>query len=98
MTDETLMMPFGFASSADEVLVHVDLSVKRAVVSGAASGIGVETARALDSVGAAVVLAVRRPQAAEGVAAGICTSGSARTRTSGPGWKRRRPRRKSIRS
>ena len=74
MTDETLMTRFGFASTADEVLVDVDLSVKRAVVSGAASGIGVETARALASVGAAVVLAVRRPQAAEPVAAGITAS------------------------
>jgi NAD(P)-dependent dehydrogenase (short-subunit alcohol dehydrogenase family) len=65
MTAERLMTPFGFASTADEVLVDVDLSGKRAVVTGAASGIGVETARALASAGAAVVLAVRRPEAAK---------------------------------
>jgi NAD(P)-dependent dehydrogenase (short-subunit alcohol dehydrogenase family) len=74
MTDERLTTPFGFASTADEVLAGVDLSGKRAVVTGAASGIGVETARALASVGAAVVLAVRRPEAAERVAAGITES------------------------
>ena len=74
MTDERLMTPFGFTSTADEVLADVDLSGKRAVVTGAASGIGVETARALASVGAAVVLAVRRPEAAERVAAGITES------------------------
>jgi NAD(P)-dependent dehydrogenase (short-subunit alcohol dehydrogenase family) len=56
------------------VLADVDLSGNRAVVTGAASGIGVETARALASVGAAVVLAVRRPEAAERVAAGITES------------------------
>jgi NAD(P)-dependent dehydrogenase (short-subunit alcohol dehydrogenase family) len=44
------------------------------VITGAASGIGVETARALASVGAAVVLAVRRPEAAERVAAGTTES------------------------
>jgi NAD(P)-dependent dehydrogenase (short-subunit alcohol dehydrogenase family) len=74
MTDERLMTPFGFASTADEVLADVDLSGKRAVVTGAASGIGVETARALASVGAAVTLAVRRPEAAERVATGITES------------------------
>jgi NAD(P)-dependent dehydrogenase (short-subunit alcohol dehydrogenase family) len=68
MADERLMTPFGFASTADEVLADVDLSGRRAVVTGAASGIGVETARALASVGAAVVLAVRRPEAAERLA------------------------------
>lgn len=66
MTDERLMTPFGFASTADEVLADVDLSGKCVVVTGAASGIGVETARALASVGTAVVLAVRRPEGPNG--------------------------------
>jgi NAD(P)-dependent dehydrogenase (short-subunit alcohol dehydrogenase family) len=41
------------------VVEGVDLAGKRAIVTGAASGIGVETARALASAGAAVTLAVR---------------------------------------
>ena len=44
------------------------------MVTGAGSGIGVETARALASVGAEVVLAVRRPAAAAGTAAEIIRS------------------------
>jgi len=52
--------PFGFSSTTDDVLKGVDLTGKRVVVTGASSGIGVETARALASAGAEVVLAVRR--------------------------------------
>jgi NAD(P)-dependent dehydrogenase (short-subunit alcohol dehydrogenase family) len=62
------MTSFGFASTADEVLVDVDLSGKRAVVTGAASGIGVETPRALASVGAAGCWRCADPEAAERVA------------------------------
>jgi NAD(P)-dependent dehydrogenase (short-subunit alcohol dehydrogenase family) len=51
--------PFGFESTAADVLDGVDLSGKRAIVTGAASGIGIETARALAGAGAAVMLAVR---------------------------------------
>jgi NAD(P)-dependent dehydrogenase (short-subunit alcohol dehydrogenase family) len=61
--------PFGFHSTAAEVIDGVDLSGKRAIVTGGASGIGIETVRALASAGAAVTLAVRRPEAAEPVAA-----------------------------
>ncbi len=53
--------PFGFHSTASEVLRGVDLSGKRAIVTGGASGIGLETARALLHAGATVTLAVRRP-------------------------------------
>jgi NAD(P)-dependent dehydrogenase (short-subunit alcohol dehydrogenase family) len=63
--------PFGFASTAAEVAAGVDLSGKRAVVTGAASGIGVETARALAGTGAEVTLAVRKVEAGEKVAAEI---------------------------
>src|SRR5258708_21654327 len=63
--------PFGRTSTASEVIDGVDLSGKTAIVTGAGSGIGIETARALASAGAEVVLAVRRPQAAEEIAAGI---------------------------
>ena len=49
----------------------VDLSGKRAIVTGASSGIGVETARALASAGAEVTLAVRNVVAGERTAAEI---------------------------
>lgn len=61
--------PFGFASTAMQVIEGVDLTGKQAVVTGGAAGIGVETARALARAGAAVTLAVRRPEVAESVAA-----------------------------
>ena len=68
-----LQTPFGFHSTAQEVLQGVDLTGKRIVVTGANSGIGVETARALAGAGARVTLAVRDPAAGETVAAGIRT-------------------------
>lgn len=51
--------PFGFSSTALDVVEGVDLSSQRAIVTGGASGIGVETARALATAGAQVTLAVR---------------------------------------
>lgn len=69
-----LSTPFGFSSTADDVLSDVDLSGRRAIVTGAASGIGLETARALASAGAAVVLGVRRLEAGRRAAAEITAS------------------------
>ncbi|MGO8928686.1 MAG: SDR family NAD(P)-dependent oxidoreductase [Limisphaerales bacterium] len=63
--------PFGFRSTAAEVAKGVDLSGRRAIVTGGASGIGVETARALAGIGAEVTLAVRNPEAGARVAADI---------------------------
>jgi NAD(P)-dependent dehydrogenase (short-subunit alcohol dehydrogenase family) len=57
--------PFGFQSTASDVLRGVDLSGQRAIVTGGASGIGLETSRALVSAGAEVTLAVRRPESAQ---------------------------------
>jgi NAD(P)-dependent dehydrogenase (short-subunit alcohol dehydrogenase family) len=71
MTAPRITTPFGFASTAAEVIAGVDLSGKRAIVSGASSGIGVETALALADAGAAVTLAVRNTAAGEQVAAEI---------------------------
>ena len=57
------MPDFGAQTTTDEVLEGVDLTGRRALVTGATSGLGVETARALASVGAAVTLAGRDPAA-----------------------------------
>ncbi|MET9232645.1 SDR family NAD(P)-dependent oxidoreductase [Lentzea sp. NPDC003310] len=62
---------FGFSSTAAEVARGIDLTGKRVVVTGASSGIGVETARALAGVGAEVTLAVRDVEAGEEVARDI---------------------------
>ena len=64
-------MSHGWASTAAEVADGIDLSGTRAVVTGASSGIGIETARALAGAGAEVTLAVRDTAAGERVAAGI---------------------------
>ncbi|MFF7981614.1 SDR family NAD(P)-dependent oxidoreductase [Streptomyces sp. NPDC007901] len=60
---------FGATTTAAEVVDGVDLHGLRAVVTGAGSGIGVETARALASAGAEVTLAVRDTAAGDRVAA-----------------------------
>jgi NAD(P)-dependent dehydrogenase (short-subunit alcohol dehydrogenase family) len=73
MTDR-ITTPFGAQSTAAEVIAGVDLSGKRAIVTGAASGIGVETARALAAAGAEVTLAVRNTAAGQEVAADITAS------------------------
>jgi NAD(P)-dependent dehydrogenase (short-subunit alcohol dehydrogenase family) len=62
---------FGPESTAAEVVAGIDLSGKRAIVTGASSGIGVETARALADAGAAVTLAVRDVGAGERAATAI---------------------------
>jgi short chain dehydrogenase len=66
--------PFGFHSTASEVIAGVDLTGKTAIVTGGAAGVGLETSRALAAAGAAVTLAVRRPHAAESIAANLRAS------------------------
>jgi NAD(P)-dependent dehydrogenase (short-subunit alcohol dehydrogenase family) len=56
------------------VIAGLDLSNQRAIVTGAASGIGIETARALALAGAEVTLAVRDVTAGEHVAEEIISS------------------------
>jgi NAD(P)-dependent dehydrogenase (short-subunit alcohol dehydrogenase family) len=73
--------PFGFSSTAAEVIAGVDLRGRRAIVTGASSGIGVETARALADAGADVTLAVRNVDAgARTVAAMSADTGNAAVR------------------
>jgi NAD(P)-dependent dehydrogenase (short-subunit alcohol dehydrogenase family) len=63
--------PFGRATTAEQVIAGVNLTGRRAVVTGGASGIGVETARALAAAGAEVTLAVRDVEAGKRTAAEI---------------------------
>ncbi|MGW0517906.1 SDR family NAD(P)-dependent oxidoreductase [Crossiella sp. NPDC003009] len=63
--------PFNHESTAAEVIAGVDLTGKRAIVTGGASGIGVETARALANAGAEVTIAARNLAAAEQVGAEV---------------------------
>ncbi|WP_328315834.1 SDR family NAD(P)-dependent oxidoreductase [Streptomyces sp. NBC_00388] len=65
MARTLLTTPFGAESTALEVVSGVDLSGRRAVVTGGSSGLGVETARALAAAGADVTLAVRNTEAGE---------------------------------
>jgi NAD(P)-dependent dehydrogenase (short-subunit alcohol dehydrogenase family) len=62
---------YGFETTAAEVAAGIDLSGKRVIVTGGASGIGVETARALAGTGAEVTLAVRDTAAGDRTAADI---------------------------
>ncbi|GAA1502567.1 SDR family NAD(P)-dependent oxidoreductase [Sphaerisporangium rubeum] len=70
MTDR-IITPFTAESTAAQVVDGIDLTGRRAIVTGGASGIGVETARALAGAGAEVTLAVRDLQAGERTAEDI---------------------------
>lgn len=59
--------PFGYRSTAREVVAGMDLSGKRIVVTGGYSGIGTETVRALAGAGAEVIVGARRTSQAEEV-------------------------------
>lgn len=62
---------FGSKSTTDDVLDGVDLTGKRALVTGVSAGLGVETARALAAHGAKVVGAARDLDKARTATAGI---------------------------
>lgn len=64
----------GFSATAAEVAAGINLSGKRVIVTGGASGIGLETARALAAAGAEVTLAVRNTEAGSGAARDIAAS------------------------
>ena len=62
---------FGAKSTADEVLSGINLKGKRFLITGASSGIGLETARSLVAHGASVVGAVRDLAKAEPATASV---------------------------
>ncbi|MGX7677545.1 SDR family NAD(P)-dependent oxidoreductase [Jatrophihabitans sp. DSM 45814] len=74
MSTTRITSPFTFSSTAAEVISGIDLHGRRALVTGGAGGIGVETARALASAGAETLIAARNLSAAEEVAADIRAS------------------------
>ena len=63
--------PFGAQSTAAQVIEGIDLAGRRVIVTGGASGIGIETARALAGAGAEVTLAVRNRAAGDATAEDI---------------------------
>ena len=71
---QTARAGFGHDTTAAEVIEGIDLTGKLALVTGGTSGLGVETARALASAGADVVVTARDIPKGEGVAAEIRAS------------------------
>jgi NAD(P)-dependent dehydrogenase (short-subunit alcohol dehydrogenase family) len=69
-----LLTPFNAKSTAAETMAGVDLSGRFAIVTGSASGIGIETARALAGAGAEVTIAVRNLEAGKRAAADIAAT------------------------
>ncbi|MDL2351929.1 MAG: oxidoreductase [Pseudomonadota bacterium] len=63
--------PFGYRSTAREVIAGIDLAGQTALVTGGYSGLGTETVRALAGAGAHVIVGARRPDAALSDLAGI---------------------------
>ena len=74
MSESPITTPFSAQSTAADVIAGIDLTGKRAIVTGGSSGIGVETARALVASGAEVTLAVRNIEAGQKTAAEIAAS------------------------
>ncbi|MCT2559983.1 oxidoreductase [Tsuneonella sp. YG55] len=64
---QPLGSPFGYRSTAKEVVAGVDLTGRHVVVTGGYSGIGTETVRALAGAGAHVIVGARRTDRAEDV-------------------------------
>ncbi|WP_431896731.1 SDR family NAD(P)-dependent oxidoreductase [Micromonospora haikouensis] len=67
----SIISPFTRENTADEVSAGIDLTGRRAIVTGGASGIGVETVRTLARRGAEVTIAARRLDAATRIAEDI---------------------------
>lgn len=65
------MAKFGWRSTTDEVLEGINLTGKRALVTGVSAGLGVETARALAAHGAEVIGTARNLEKARAATAHI---------------------------
>jgi NAD(P)-dependent dehydrogenase (short-subunit alcohol dehydrogenase family) len=74
LPQKPIASPFDGKTQAEEVIAGVRLAGKTAIVTGAASGIGVETARTLAAAGARVVMPVRSREKGEAVASEIRSS------------------------
>jgi NAD(P)-dependent dehydrogenase (short-subunit alcohol dehydrogenase family) len=74
LLQKPIASPFGARSAASEVVFGVDLKGKTAIVTGASSGLGVETMRALAAAGVQVVAPVRSRERGEKVAAELRAS------------------------
>lgn len=61
---QPLESPFGYRSTAADVLDGLDLAGRRAVVTGGYSGLGLETTRALVAAGVSVIVPARRVEVA----------------------------------
>ena len=72
--DSLITTNFNASSTAQDVVAGLDLGPLRAIVTGASSGIGIETARALAGAGAEVTLAVRNLDAGTTAAENITRS------------------------
>jgi len=59
LAQSPIQSPYGAKSVAGEVVKGLNLKGKTAIVTGASSGLGIETARALVSAGARVIMPVR---------------------------------------
>src|SRR5689334_6408935 len=70
----TIASSFNASSTVDDVIAGHDLSGKIALVTGASSGLGIETARALLSARAEVILAVRDTAKGERIAERLRTT------------------------
>jgi len=65
------MSEFGKSTTTDEVLEGMDLTGRRVVITGAATGLGRESARALAAHGAAVTVLARSDERAAGAMAAV---------------------------
>jgi NAD(P)-dependent dehydrogenase (short-subunit alcohol dehydrogenase family) len=70
--------PYSAQTTADEIVSGLDLTGQRIIVTGGASGIGIETARSLAAAGAEITLAVRNLDAGRQVAAQLAAGTSSK--------------------